>query len=105
MGVVSGVVMSYQLGTNWSIFSERIANVLGPLFSFEVLTAFFLEASFLSIMLFGWNRVSSRMHFASTCIVAVGTLISAFWIIAANSWMQTPAGFTIGENGLLYPAN
>uniref|UniRef100_A0A1B0FE91 Cytochrome ubiquinol oxidase subunit I n=1 Tax=Glossina morsitans morsitans TaxID=37546 RepID=A0A1B0FE91_GLOMM len=105
MGVVSGVVMSYQLGTNWSIFSDRVANVLGPLFSFEVLTAFFLEASFLSIMLFGWNRVSSRMHFASTCIVAVGTLISAFWIIAANSWMQTPAGFTIGENGLLYPTN
>lgn len=97
--------MSYQLGTNWSIFSDRIANVLGPLFSFEVLTAFFLEASFLSIMLFGWNRVSPRMHFASTCIVAVGTLISAFWIIAANSWMQTPAGFTIGENGLLYPTN
>jgi cytochrome bd-type quinol oxidase subunit 1 len=87
------------------VFSDRIANVLGPLFYFEVLTAFFLESSFLGIMLFGWNRVSPRMHFVSTCIVAVGTLISAFWIIAANSWMQTPAGFSIGENGLLYPTN
>lgn len=105
MGVVSGVVMSYQLGTNWSVFSDRVSNVLGPLFCFEVLTAFFLEASFLSIMLFGWNRVSPRMHFASTCIVAVGTLISAFWIIAANSWMQTPAGFTIDENDILHPTN
>ncbi|MHC3898374.1 UNVERIFIED_CONTAM: cytochrome ubiquinol oxidase subunit I [Wolbachia endosymbiont of Nasonia longicornis] len=105
MGVVSGVVLSYQLGTNWSMFSYRVANVLGPLFSLEVLTAFFLESSFLGIMLFGWNRVSPSMHLISTCIVAVGTLISAFWIIAANSWMQTPAGFSIGENGLLYPTN
>ncbi|MDG7057054.1 MAG: cytochrome ubiquinol oxidase subunit I [Wolbachia endosymbiont of Penenirmus auritus] len=105
MGVVSGVVLSYQIGTNWSVFSDRVANVLGPLFCFEILTAFFLEASFLGIMLFGWNRVSPRMHFVSTCIVAVGTLISAFWILAANSWMQTPAGFSVGENGLLYPTN
>ncbi len=78
MGVVSGVVMSYQFGTNWSVFSDKTANVLGPLLGFEVLTAFFLEASFLGIMLFGWGRVSPRMHFVSTCIVAVGTLISAF---------------------------
>lgn len=105
MGVVSGVVMSYQFGTNWSVFSDRTGNVLGPLLGYEVLTAFFLEASFLGVMLFGWGRVSERMHFASTCIVAFGTLISAFWILAANSWMQTPQGFEIGADGLLYPTD
>ena len=105
MGVVSGVVMSFQFGTNWSVFSDRAGNVLGPLLGFEVLTAFFLEASFLGVMLFGWNRVGRRMHFASTCIVALGTLISAFWIISANSWMQTPQGFRLGSDGLLYPTN
>lgn len=105
MGVVSGVVMSYQFGTNWSIFSDKTANVLGPLLGFEVLTAFFLEASFLGIMLFGWGRVSPRMHFASTCIVAIGTLISAFWILSANSWMQTPQGFTIAADGRLMPTD
>lgn len=105
MGVVSGVVMSYQFGTNWSVFSNRSANVLGPLLGFEVLTAFFLEASFLGIMLFGINKVSPKMHFASSCIVAVGTLISAFWILSANSWMQTPQGFDIGDDGRLYPSN
>lgn len=105
MGVVSGVVMSYQFGTNWSIFSDKVANVIGPIIGFEVLTAFFLEASFLGIMLFGWDRVSRGMHFFATCIVAIGTLISAFWILSANSWMQTPTGFYIGDNGLLYPTN
>lgn len=105
MGVVSGVVMSYEFGTNWSVFSDRVGNVLGPLLGYEVLTAFFLEASFLGIMLFGWGRVSPRMHFASTCIVAIGTLISAFWILAANSWMQTPQGFITGDEGLLYPSD
>ncbi len=105
MGVVSGVVMSYQFGTNWSVFSDRVGNVIGPLLGYEVLTAFFLEASFLGIMLFGWGRVSKRMHFISTCIVAVGTIISAFWILSANSWMQTPQGFEIGEDGLLYPTS
>lgn len=105
MGVVSGVVMSYQFGTNWSIFSDKVANVLGPLLGFEVLTAFFLEASFLGIMLFGWGRVSKRMHFVATCIVAIGTLISAFWILSANSWMQTPQGFSIAEDGRLHPTN
>jgi cytochrome d ubiquinol oxidase subunit I len=105
MGVVSGVVLSYQFGTNWSVFSDKVGNVLGPLLGFEVLTAFFLEASFLGIMLFGWNRVSPRMHFASTVIVALGTLISAFWILSANSWMQTPQGFTVGEGGRLFPTN
>ena len=105
MGVVSGVVMSYQFGTNWSVFSDRIANVLGPLLGYEVLTAFFLEASFLGIMLFGWGRVSPRIHFVSTCIVAVGTLISAFWILSANSWMQTPQGFEIAADGRLMPTD
>ncbi|MDJ0913403.1 MAG: cytochrome ubiquinol oxidase subunit I [Desulfobacterales bacterium] len=105
MGVVSGVVLSFQFGTNWSGFSDVGGNVLGPLLGYEVLTAFFLEASFLGIMLFGWNRVSPKMHFASTVIVAVGTLISAFWILSANSWMQTPQGFRIGQDGLLYPTS
>jgi cytochrome d ubiquinol oxidase subunit I len=105
MGVVSGVVMSYQFGTNWSLFSDRVANVLGPLLGFEVLTAFFLEASFLGIMLFGWGRVSKRMHFVSTCIVAGGTLVSAFWILSANSWMQAPQGFSIGADGRLMPTD
>ncbi len=103
MGVVSGVVMSFQFGTNWSVFSDRAGNVLGPLLAFEILTAFFLEASFLGIMLFGWNRVSPKMHFAATIIVATGTLISAFWILSANSWMQTPQGFQEGAGGLFYP--
>lgn len=105
MGVVSGVVLSFQFGTNWSVFADRAGNVLGPLLGYEVLTAFFLEASFLGVMLFGWNRVSPRMHFASTLIVTAGTLISAFWILSANSWMQTPAGFAVGEAGLLQPTN
>lgn len=105
MGVVSGVVMSYQFGTNWGLFSDKVGNVIGPLLGYEVLTAFFLEASFLGIMLFGWGRVSERMHFISTCIVAVGTIISAFWILSANSWMQTPQGFEVGNDGLLYPTS
>ena len=105
MGVVSGVVMSYQFGTNWSVFSDKISNVIGPLLGYEVLTAFFLEASFLGIMLFGWGRVSEKMHFAATAIVAIGTIISAFWILSANSWMQTPTGFRIGEDGRLFPLN
>lgn len=105
MGVVSGVVMSYQFGTNWSIFSDMSSNVIGPLLGFEVLTAFFLEASFLGIMLFGWGRVSERMHFFATAIVAIGTLISAFWILSANSWMQTPQGFITGPDGRLQAEN
>ncbi len=105
MGVVSGIVLSYQFGTNWSGFADKVGNVLGPLLGFEVLTAFFLEASFLGIMLFGWDRVSPKMHFTATVIVASGTLVSAFWILAANSWMQTPQGFFVGDNGLFYPEN
>ncbi len=104
MGVVSGVTLSYQIGTNWSVFSAKVSNVIGPLFGFEVLTAFFLEASFLGIMLFGWNKVSPKMHFLASCIVSIGTIISAFWIIAANSWMQTPQGFEI-YNGIFYPSS
>jgi cytochrome d ubiquinol oxidase subunit I len=105
MGVVSGVVMSYQFGTNWSVFADKVGNVIGPLLGYEVLTAFFLEASFLGIMLFGWNRVSPKMHFAATVIVAFGTLLSAFWILSANSWMQTPQGYRVAADGLLYPTN
>ncbi len=105
LGVVSGVVMSYQFGTNWSVFSDKVGYVIGPLLAYEVLTAFFLEASFLGIMLFGWGRVSERMHFSATLIVAIGTLVSAFWILSANSWMQTPQGFEIGEGGRLFPTN
>ena len=101
MGVVSGLVMSYQFGTNWSLFSEATGNVLGPLLGYEVLTAFFLEASFLGIMLFGWNKVGPRLHFASTVIVALGTLLSAFWILSANSWMHTPAGYEL-RDGIFY---
>jgi cytochrome d ubiquinol oxidase subunit I len=101
MGVVSGVVMSYQLGTNWSVFSAQVGSVIGPLFAYEVLTAFFLEASFLGIMLFGWKRVGPRLHFFATCMVAIGTLMSALWILAANSWMQTPQGFAFADDGTM----
>lgn len=97
MGVVSGVVMSYQFGTNWSVFSDKAGNVIGPLLGYEVLTAFFLEASFLGIMLFGWKKVGPRLHFIATLCVAVGTLFSAFWILSANSWMQTPTGHEIRD--------
>ena len=105
MGVVSGVVLSYQFGTNWSVFSDKAGNMIGPMLAFEILTAFFLEASFLGIMLFGWDRVSPKMHFAATLLVACGTLLSAFWILSANSWMQTPQGYRIGADGLLYPTD
>ncbi|MCC8417375.1 MAG: cytochrome ubiquinol oxidase subunit I [Rickettsia endosymbiont of Bryobia graminum] len=105
IGVVTGVVMSYQFGTNWSGFSDKLGNVLGPLLGYEVLTAFFLESSFLGIMLFGWNRVSKKMHFAATLIVAIGTIISAFWILSANSWMQTPTGYTVGSDNIIYPTS
>ena len=104
MGVVSGIVMEYQIGTNWSRFSQVIGNTLGPLFAYEVLTAFFLEASFLGIMLFGWNRFPPWLHTMASVFVAIGTALSGFWILAANSWMQTPAGFAI-ENGVTYPVS
>ncbi len=104
MGVVSGVVMSYQFGLNWSRFSDAGGAILGPLLAYEVLTAFFLEAGFLGIMLFGWNKVGRGLHFFATCMVAVGTLFSAFWILSANSWMQTPAGYAIVD-GRFEPAD
>jgi cytochrome d ubiquinol oxidase subunit I len=104
MGVVSGIVMSYQFGTNWSAFSAATGNVIGPLLGYEVLTAFFLEASFLGVMLFGRGRVGERTYFFSTLVVAVGTLVSAFWILAANSWMQTPAGYEL-HDGIFYPVD
>jgi cytochrome bd ubiquinol oxidase subunit I len=95
MGVVSGVVMAYEFGANWAGFSRVAGSVNGPLLTYEVLTAFFLEAGFLGIMLFGWKRVGPSLHFLATCLVALGTLLSTFWILASNSWMQTPQGFQI----------
>ena len=103
MGVVSGIVLSYQFGTNWSVFSDKAGPVIGPLMAYEVLTAFFLEAGFLGVMLFGMNRVGKGLHFFATLMVAVGTCISAFWILSANSWMQTPTGYEIGPNGQFLP--
>jgi cytochrome bd ubiquinol oxidase subunit I len=99
MGVVSGIVLSYQFGTNWSAFSDKAGPVIGPLMGYEVLTAFFLEAGFLGVMLFGMDRVGRGLHLFATVMVAFGTLLSAFWILAANSWMQTPAGHSINAAG------
>ncbi len=104
MGVVSGIVLSYQFGTNWSRFSQFTGNVIGPLIGYEVLSAFFLEATFLGIMLFGWSRFPPALHVFSCVAVAVGTCMSAFWILSANSWMQTPTGHVI-QNGIAYPAD
>ncbi|UVA80966.1 cytochrome ubiquinol oxidase subunit I [Pandoraea commovens] len=104
MGVVSGVVMAYEFGTNWAGFSHVAGNITGPLLTYEVLTAFFLEAGFLGIMLFGWERVSARAHFFATLMVAVGTLISTFWILSSNSFMQTPQGYAI-EAGRIVPVD
>jgi cytochrome d ubiquinol oxidase subunit I len=101
MGVVSGLVMAYQFGTNWSRFSDFAGAVTGPLLTYEVLTAFFLEAGFLGVMLFGWNRVGRGLHFFSTVMVAIGTLISTFWILASNSWMQTPQGYEIVDGRVI----
>ncbi len=99
MGVVSGIVMSYQFGTNWSVFADKTGPVLGPLMGYEVLSAFFLEAGFLGIMLFGLQRVGAKLHFFATLMVALGTFMSAFWILSVNSWMQTPAGYGINAVG------
>jgi Cytochrome bd-type quinol oxidase, subunit 1 len=105
MGVVSGIVMSYQFGTNWSVFSDKAGSVMGPLLAYEVLSAFFLEAGFLGIMLFGRSRVGDGLHMFATAMVAVGTLMSAFWILSANSWMQTPQGHGINEVGQFVPVD
>ncbi|MCL9668174.1 cytochrome ubiquinol oxidase subunit I [Rosenbergiella epipactidis] len=102
MGVVSGLVMAYEFGTNWSGFSQVAGSITGPMLTYEVLTAFFLEAGFLGVMLFGWNRVGPGLHFFATCMVALGTILSTFWILASNSWMQTPQGFSI-QNGVVTP--
>ena len=103
MGVVSGIVLSYQFGTNWAVFSDKAGPVIGPLMAYEVLTAFFLEAGFLGVMLFGMEKVGRKLHFAATCMVALGTAVSAFWILSANSWMQTPQGFEMGASGQFLP--
>ncbi len=103
MGVVSGIVLSYEFGTNWSVFADKAGPVVGPLMGYEVLTAFFLEAGFLGIMLFGVNRVPRTVHFIATVAVAVGALLSAFWILAANSWMHTPAGYGVNADGQFVP--
>src|ERR1700752_2477700 len=104
MGVVSGLVLSYQLGTNWSRFSAVVGNVIGPMIGYEVLTAFFLEATFLGVMLFGWKRGPPWLHVLSAIAVAVGTAISAFWILSAHRWMQTPAGPDV-RDGIAYPVD
>ena len=101
MGVVSGIVMAYQIGTNWSYMSEFAGSIMGPVLAYEVLTAFFLEAGFLGVMLFGWNRVGRNLHFFSTVMVAIGTLISTFWILSSNSWMQTPQGYEIVDGRVI----
>ncbi|AOX19899.1 cytochrome ubiquinol oxidase subunit I [Kozakia baliensis] len=106
MGVVSGLVMSYEFGTNWSVFSKKAGPITGVLLSYEVMTAFFLEAGFLGVMLFGMNKVGRGLHFAATCCVSIGTLISMTWILASNSWMQTPRGYTIDPaTGRFMPDN
>ncbi len=104
MGVVSGIVMAFQFGANWPELSRIAGGVIGPLLSYEVLTAFFLEASFLGVMLFGWGRVSERLHFFATCMVALGTLVSTFWILSSNSWLHTPRGFNM-VNGVVHPVD
>lgn len=101
LGVVTGIVMSFQFGTNWPGFMQQAGNIAGPLPGYEVLTAFFLEASFLGIMLFGKSRVSNRLHLIATAVVAVGTTLSAFWILSLNSWMQTPTGFTYEQGEMV----
>lgn len=103
MGVVSGIVMAYQFGTNWSVFSDKAGPVIGPLMAYEVLSAFFLEAGFLGIMLFGRKRVGNGLHMFATAMVAAGTLMSATWILSVNSWMQTPAGYSINDVGQFVP--
>lgn len=104
VGVVSGIVLSYEFGTNFARFSAAAGNIVGPLMSYEVLTAFFMEAGFLGVMLFGWNRVGPKLHYTATILVASGTVMSAFWILSANSWMQTPAGSVL-RDGVFYPVD
>jgi cytochrome d ubiquinol oxidase subunit I len=102
LGVVSGITMSFQFGTNWPGFMERVGDIAGPLLSYEIMTAFFLEATFLGVMLFGHNRVSERVHLFATFMVTFGTTLSAFWILALNSWMQTPQGYSVDSQGVYH---
>lgn len=104
MGVVSGIVMEFQLGTNWAKFTQEIGGVLGALFTYEVMTAFFIEAGFLGVMLFGWERVGKKLHYLATLLVTIGTTLSAYWIMAANTWMQHPVGYTT-QHGAYIAAN
>ena len=103
MGVVSGLVMAYEFGTNWARFADKAGPVIGPLMGYEVMTAFFLEAGFLGILLFGRGRVGRGVYFIAAALVALGTLISTFWILAANSWMQTPQGHIVAADGRFLP--
>src|SRR5258708_16884992 len=105
MGVVPGIAMSSQFGTNWAAFWDKAGPVIGPLMAYEVLTAFFLEAGFLGVMLFGLKRVGPGLHFFATLMVAIGTLISAFWILSSNSWMQTPAVYAVNADGQFVAAD
>ncbi|MEA3125501.1 MAG: cytochrome bd ubiquinol oxidase subunit [Caballeronia sp.] len=105
VGVVSGVVMEYQFGTNWSAFATKTGAIIGPLMMYEVVVAFFLESGFIGVMLFGMKKVGKRLHFLATVCVALGSLFSAFWILSANSWMQTPAGYELAENGRFVPVD
>lgn len=104
MGIVSGIVMEFQLGTNWSRFTESAGGVLGVLFTYEVMTAFFIEAGFLGVMLFGWNKVGPKLHYAATLLVAMGTTASAYWILCANTWMQHPVGYELVK-GMFLPTS
>jgi len=99
MGVVSGIVMSYQFCTNWAVFSDRAGPIIGPLMAYEVLAAFFLEAGFLGVMLFGMNRVGKGLHFIATLMMAFGTFVSTFWLLSVNSWMHTPTGYAMNAVG------
>ena len=104
MGVVTGIIMPFQFGTNWSRFSDAAGNVISPMLAYEDLMAFFLEATFLGVLLFGRDRVPRWAHFLAAFMVAFGTLLSSFWILAVNSWMQTPAGYTV-RDGRFFPAD
>lgn len=105
VGAVSGIVMEYQFGTNWSAFAQKTGAVIGPMMMYEVVVAFFLESGFIGVMLFGMKKVGKRLHFAATTLVALGSLISAFWILSANSWMNTPAGYSVTTDGRFAAAN
>ncbi|WP_250535739.1 cytochrome ubiquinol oxidase subunit I [Caballeronia sp. AZ10_KS36] len=105
VGAVSGIVMEYQFGTNWSPFAARTGSVIGPMMMYEIVVSFFLESGFVGVMLFGMKKVGPKLHFAATTLVAIGSILSAFWILSANSWMQTPAGYTLAADGRFMPVD